>query len=126
MNIFLDEIYAVGGKWTSSAFESSGSRMTINQLLQEMDGFKSDENVIVIGATNLKSVLDPALLRPGRFDLTIDVPMPDKEGRKDILEHYFDKVKIFNILINYDQIVNLGQTRWFNQHRTHCQHHPGL
>ena len=85
--------------------------MTINQLLQEMDGFKSDENVIVIGATNLKSVLDPALLRPGRFDLTIDVPMPDKEGRKDILEHYFDKVKIFNILINYDQIVNLGQTR---------------
>lgn len=84
----------MGGKRTGSAFESSGSRMTINQLLQEMDGFKSDENVIVIGATNLKSVLDPALMRPGRFDLTIDVPMPDKEGRKDILEHYFEKVAL--------------------------------
>jgi len=106
--IFLDEIDAVGGKRTGSAFESSGSRMTINQLLQEMDGFKSDENVIVIGATNLKSVLDPALMRPGRFDLTIDVPMPDKEGRKDILEHYFEKVKRDDS-ISIDRIANITQ-----------------
>jgi len=106
--IFLDEIDAVGGKRTGSGFESSSSRMTINQLLQEMDGFKSDENVIVIGATNLKSVLDPALLRPGRFDLTIDVPMPDMEGRKDILEHYFSKVKRDDT-ISIERIANITQ-----------------
>jgi len=91
--IFIDEIDAVGGKRKTGGNTSDYSRMTINQLLQEMDGFRSNDDVIVIGATNLKDVLDPALLRPGRFDLTIDVPHPNKKGRKEILQHYFDKVK---------------------------------
>ena len=53
--------------------------------------FRENQNVIVIGATNLKNVIDPALLRPGRFDLTIDVPHPSKEGREEILNYYFSK-----------------------------------
>ena len=87
-----------------------------------MDGFKSDENVIVIGATNFKDVLDPALTRPGkisvdlpvkysflgRFDLTIDVPTPDMEGRKDILEYYFSKVKRDDT-ISIERIANITQ-----------------
>lgn len=93
--IFIDEIDAVGGKRGNRGGGSEGSyaRMTINQLLQEMDGLMENQNVIVIGATNLKQVIDPALLRPGRFDLTIDVPHPSKEGREEILNYYFSKVK---------------------------------
>jgi len=93
--IFIDEIDAVGGKRGNRGGGSEGSyaRMTINQLLQEMDGLMENQNVIVIGATNLKNVIDPALLRPGRFDLTIDVPHPSKEGREEILNYYFSKVK---------------------------------
>lgn len=106
--IFLDEVDAVGGKRGNSPYDTSSSRMTINQLLQEMDGFKTDENVIVIGATNLKSVLDPALMRPGRFDITIDVPMPDKDGRQDILEHYFGKVK-HDETVNVERIASITQ-----------------
>lgn len=57
------------------------SRDTLNQILTEMDGFKQTESVIVIGATNFEQVLDPALKRPGRFDKTIHVPLPDVKGR---------------------------------------------
>merc|ERR1712131_519838 len=91
--IFIDEIDAVAGKRNFGGNSSDFGRMTINQLLQEMDGFKSQSDVFVIGATNLKDSLDPALLRPGRFDLTIDVPMPNKKGRKEILTHYFSKIR---------------------------------
>ena len=89
--IFIDEIDAVAGK--RHALESDRNRMTINQLLQEMDGIKENENLIIIGATNFKEYLDSAVLRPGRFDLVIDVPTPDKQGREEILEHYFSKVE---------------------------------
>merc|ERR1719197_265934 len=87
-------VLGVAGKRSNSGEGTpSYARMTINQLLQEMDGLKENENIIVLGATNLKNVIDPALLRPGRFDLIIDVPTPDKKGREEILEHYFAKVK---------------------------------
>jgi ATP-dependent metalloprotease len=99
--IFIDEIDAVAGKRNTSGEGSpSYARMTINQLLQEMDGLKENENIIVLAATNLKGVIDPALLRPGRFDLIIDVPTPDKKGREEILEHYFSKVK-------HDSTINI-------------------
>jgi ATP-dependent metalloprotease len=62
--------------------ESQYTRDTINQILSEMDGFKETENVIVIGATNIEESLDPALMRPGRFDKVIKVPLPDVKGRK--------------------------------------------
>jgi len=63
---------------------SSMGRGTINQILTEMDGFKPSTNVIVIGATNLDKSIDKAIMRPGRFDKTINVPYPDYEGRKKI------------------------------------------
>ena len=90
--IFIDEIDSVGGKRTSSTLHPYANQ-TINQLLSEMDGFVSNEGVIVIGATNRKDQLDKALLRPGRFDAEIRVEVPDMKGRKEILELYLSKVK---------------------------------
>ena len=69
------------------------SPQTINQLLSEMDGFVSNEGVIVMGATNRAEELDKALLRPGRFDTRVTVPKPDMKGRRDILELYLSKIK---------------------------------
>ncbi len=82
--IFIDELDAVGAKRGS---DISGERdQTLNQLLVEMDGFDSDEDVIVMAASNLLEKLDPALLRPGRFDRQVFVPPPDLDGRRQILE----------------------------------------
>ncbi len=82
--IFIDELDAVGAKRGS---DISGERdQTLNQLLVEMDGFDSEENVVVMAASNLLEKLDPALLRPGRFDRQVFVPPPDMVGRKQILE----------------------------------------
>ena len=85
--VFIDEIDAVGG--TRSNYEASGgSRKTLNQLLTEMDGFEQNSGVVVIGATNLAEMLDPALTRPGRFDRHVSVALPDTRGRKSVLDLY--------------------------------------
>lgn len=89
--IFIDEIDACGSARTSSPLAPYG-RITINQLLQEMDGFETKQGIIVIGATNMPDVLDKALTRPGRFDTQISVLPPDVRGRREILEHYASKV----------------------------------
>jgi cell division protease FtsH len=84
--IFIDELDAVGR--SRGGFNLGGNderEQTLNQILTEMDGFESDQAVIVLGATNRPEVLDAALLRPGRFDRRVVVPPPDKEGRKQIL-----------------------------------------
>ena len=85
--IFIDEIDALGSKRKERDF-SGGSKQTINQLLAEMDGFNPRDNIIILGATNLPGALDVALTRPGRFDKTIHVPLPDIKGRQDILQLY--------------------------------------
>jgi cell division protease FtsH len=91
--LFIDEIDAVGRQRTSSGTGGSDEReQTLNQLLVEMDGFDKQTNVVVIGATNRPDVLDPALLRPGRFDRRVMLDKPDIRGRLAILEvHAQDK-----------------------------------
>lgn len=89
--IFIDEIDAVGGK-RSEVNSNSEREQTIEQLLIEMDGFDTSREVIVIAATNRPDSLDPALIRPGRFDRRIEVGLPDRKGREDILRiHARDK-----------------------------------
>lgn len=86
--IFIDEIDAVAGKRGSNAMISGGgiADQTINELLSQMDGFTTKDNVIVIAATNRIDTLDPAILRPGRFDLQIQVVLPDIDGREAMLK----------------------------------------
>ncbi|XP_072307201.1 ATP-dependent zinc metalloprotease YME1L1-like isoform X1 [Eucyclogobius newberryi] len=91
--IFIDELDSVGGKRIESPMHPY-SRQTINQLLAEMDGFKPNEGVIVIGATNFAEALDNALVRPGRFDMQVTVPHPDVKGRTEILNWYLSKIKV--------------------------------
>jgi len=91
--IFLDEIDAVGRKRGMGFGGGHDEReQTLNAILVEMDGFDTTDQVIVIAATNRVDVLDPALTRPGRFDREIQVPLPDIQGRVDILKIYADKV----------------------------------
>ncbi|XP_008306372.1 ATP-dependent zinc metalloprotease YME1L1 [Cynoglossus semilaevis] len=91
--IFIDELDSVGGKRIESPMHPY-ARQTINQLLAEMDGFKPNEGVIVIGATNFAEALDNALVRPGRFDMQVTVPRPDVKGRTEILNWYLSKIKV--------------------------------
>ena len=92
--IFIDEIDSLGGKRRSEG--SSIGRQTLNQLLTEMDGFKTNEKVLVIAATNLEELIDPALKRPGRFDKIIRMSAPDIEGREQLFKFYLDKIKTVN------------------------------
>ena len=92
--IFIDEIDAVGRNRGIGLGGGNDEReQTLNQLLVEMDGFEENEGVIIIAATNRPDVLDPALLRPGRFDRQIVVPMPDIKGREAILNVHLRKIK---------------------------------
>ncbi|KAK4058641.1 i-AAA protease yme1 [Microbotryomycetes sp. JL221] len=88
--VFIDELDAVGGK--RSPRDQHFSKQTLNQILTELDGFTPGEGVILIGATNFPESLDKALVRPGRFDRHIVVPLPDVRGRMEILRHHMRKV----------------------------------
>ncbi|MET0599354.1 MAG: ATP-dependent zinc metalloprotease FtsH, partial [Mesorhizobium sp.] len=91
--VFIDEIDAVGRHRGAGLGNGNDEReQTLNQLLVEMDGFEANEGIIIIAATNRPDVLDPALLRPGRFDRQVVVPRPDIEGRVKILEVHMKKV----------------------------------
>lgn len=68
---------------------------TLNQLLVEIDGFRKDDRIILIGATNLEESLDSALTRPGRFDKKITVPNPDRKGREKLFEYYLAKIPAY-------------------------------
>ena len=93
--IFIDEIDAVGRHRGAGLGGGNDEReQTLNQLLVEMDGFEANEGIIIIAATNRPDVLDPALLRPGRFDRQVVVPRPDIEGRQKILEVHMKKVPL--------------------------------
>jgi ATP-dependent metalloprotease len=89
--IFIDELDAVGGKRNER--DPGYAKQTLNQLLTELDGFDQTTGIVLIGATNLPQALDKALVRPGRFDRNVSVPLPDVRGRIAILKHHLEKVK---------------------------------
>lgn len=92
--LFIDEIDAVGKKRGAKFGGHDERDNTLNQLLVEMDGFGTDSNVIVLAATNRADILDPALLRPGRFDRQVEVALPDRKDREEIVKIYLKKVKL--------------------------------
>ena len=93
--IFIDEIDAVGRQRGAGINMANDEReQTLNQLLYEMDGFNNNDDIIVMAATNRRDVLDQALLRPGRFDRIIRVPVPDKDSREKILDYYLKNKNI--------------------------------
>ena len=105
--VFIDEIDSVlSGQRRGGSGESSSSRATLNQILAEMDGFEKNSNVMVIGATNHEAALDPAAIRPGRFDKKIHVPHPDVNGREDIFQLYLGKISK-NESIDYKQLAKM-------------------
>ncbi len=92
--VFIDEIDTIGKKRDGSGFGGNDEReQTLNQLLSEMDGFNANNGVVILGATNRPDTLDPALLRPGRFDRRIPVELPDLKGREDILKVHLKNVR---------------------------------
>ncbi|EFO12434.1 hypothetical protein LOAG_16099, partial [Loa loa] len=101
--IFIDEIDSVGSKRVADAMHPHANQ-TVNQLLSEMDGFNTNDGVIVIGATNRVNDLDAALLRPGRFDIQVQVPYPDLEGRKEIIQLYLGRISV-NDDVNEDVLA---------------------
>ena len=93
--VFIDEIDTIGKKRDSGAMGGNDEReQTLNQLLTEMDGFDGRKGVIILAATNRPDSLDPALLRPGRFDRRVPVELPDLKGREDILKVHAKKIKL--------------------------------
>ena len=94
--IFIDEIDAIGKqRGTGATMATNDEReQTLNQILFEMDGFSNNDGILILAATNRKDILDKALLRPGRFDRIIKVPLPDKFSREKILDYYFSLKKI--------------------------------
>ena len=108
--VFIDEIDAIGARRTSSSGAESENNQTLNQLLVEMDGFETNQTVIVLAATNRPEMLDKALLRPGRFDRQITIAAPDAKGREEILKIHA-KNKKFAKDINFEDIA--GDTAGF-------------
>jgi cell division protease FtsH len=105
--IFIDEIDAIGKKRGNNLNGMNDEReQTLNQLLYEMDGFNNNDDIFIIGATNRKDILDDALLRPGRFDRIITVPLPDKFSRKQIIKLYL-KNKKYDSNIDLDSFADI-------------------
>ena len=103
--VFIDEIDAIGKKRDVSGYSGNDEReQTLNQLLNEMDGFDATEGVVLLAATNRPEILDPALTRPGRFDRQVQVELPDKKGREDILKVHAKVVKREDD-IDYEEIA---------------------
>ena len=92
--VFIDEIDAIGKKRDGQLGGNDEREQTLNQLLTEMDGFEGNNGVIILAATNRPESLDPALLRPGRFDRRVPVELPDLKGREEILKVHAKKIKI--------------------------------
>ena len=104
--VFIDEIDTIGKKRDSGSFTGGNDELeqTLNQMLKEMDGFDGSKGVVILAATNRPDSLDPALLRPGRFDRRIPVELPDLKGREEILKVHARKIKIADS-VRFDEIA---------------------
>ena len=102
--VFIDEIDTIGKKRDGQISGNDEREQTLNQLLTEMDGFDGSKGVVILGATNRPDSLDPALLRPGRFDRRIPVELPDLQGREDILKVHAKNIKIADN-VNFREIA---------------------
>ena len=104
--VFIDEIDTIGKKRDGAGFTGGNDEreQTLNQLLTEMDGFDGSKGVVILAATNRPDSLDPALLRPGRFDRRIPVELPDLQGREEILKVHAKKIKISDT-VRFDEIA---------------------
>lgn len=109
--IFIDEIDAIGQKRKQTSIGNEEREQALNQLLYEMDGFQQHKDILVIGATNRKDILDEALLRPGRFDKIIHIPLPDPASRRDIIKIFLQKKKVHK---NVDLDLFVAQTEGFS------------
>lgn len=105
--VFIDEIDAIGQKRNGRVGGNDEREQTLNQLLTEMDGFDENNGVIILAATNRPESLDPALLRPGRFDRRVPVELPDLKGREEILKVHTKKIKIADN-IDYNKIARMA------------------
>ncbi len=106
--VFIDEIDTIGKKRDTSGFSGNDERdQTLNQLLSEMDGFDGKKGVIILAATNRPEILDPALLRPGRFDRRVPVELPDLKGREDILKLHAKNIRIADT-VNFNAIARMA------------------
>jgi proteasome regulatory subunit len=106
--VFIDEIDAVGSTRTNDGTSGSAEvQRTLMQLLAEMDGFDTRGDVRIMAATNRVDMLDPALLRPGRFDRIIEIPLPDARGRLEILKIHSGKMQLFGVDLN--EIVEMTE-----------------
>ena len=106
--VFIDEIDTIGKKRDTAGFSGNDEReQTLNQLLTEMDGFDGSKGVVILAATNRPDSLDPALLRPGRFDRRVPVELPDLKGREEILKVHAAKVKLSDD-IDFNEVARMA------------------
>ena len=105
--VFIDEIDAIGKKRDGQIGGNDEREQTLNQLLTEMDGFENNTGVIILAATNRPESLDPALLRPGRFDRRVPVELPDLKGREDILKVHAKKIKVGDN-VDYNKVARMA------------------
>ena len=105
--VFIDEIDAIGKKRDGQIGGNDEREQTLNQLLTEMDGFEDNTGVIILAATNRPESLDPALLRPGRFDRRVAVELPDLKGREDILKVHAKKIKVGDN-VDYNKVARMA------------------
>lgn len=106
--VFIDEIDTVGKKRDGGGFSGNDEReQTLNQLLAEMDGFDGKKGVVILAATNRPDSLDPALLRPGRFDRRVPVELPDLKGREEILKVHAKNIRVGDN-VDYNAIARMA------------------
>src|ERR671914_2018611 len=107
--VFFDELDAVAPRRGGSEGDSHVTERVISQMLTELDGLEDLKGVVVIGATNRPDIIDEALLRPGRFDRILEVPVPDKESRREILKIHTSKKPLDHDTVNIDKLVELTE-----------------